>query len=164
MANLSGRRAERIARLEARLAAVCPPEPRLSEEDLQALQALQATWDRLAATMAPEHVQWVIDDWENGHRPPSRLTQVVEDMIRWRPPDHLLTLPPEVAAVYLTDPAAHPVYDCENCGYRVPMRPEWWEGGKPMKHFPPIVYFPTCPLCGGPTGVHAYIRKHGTMP
>jgi len=161
MASLSGRRAGRIARLEARLAAVCPPEPSLSEEDLQ---ALQATWDRLAATMAPEHVRQVLDDWESGTQPPSRLTQVVEDMIVWPPPDHLLTLPPEVATIYLTDPAAHPVSDCEDCGYSVPMRPEWWRGGTPMEHVPSIVYFPSCPLCNGPTGVRAYYRKHGTTP
>ena len=85
-------------------------------------------------------------------------------MITWPLPDHLRTLPPEVAQVDLDDPGAHPAHDCEDCGYSVPMRPERWQGGMPMTHFPEVTYFPHCPLCHGLTGVRAYYRKHGEMP
>ena len=138
-----------------------------AEEAAEGLQAIRTAWDRLAGTMAPEYVRHVLEEWAREPtvtEPRSRLTRVVEDLITWPPPDHLLTLPPEVAQVYLDDRAAHPIADCEDCGYSVPMRPEWWQGGTPMTHFPAVSYFPHCPLCGGHTGVRAYYRKHGEMP
>ena len=164
-----------------------------AEEAAEGLQAILAAWDRLAGTMAPEHVRHVLEEWAREPtvmEPHSRLAKVAEDMITWPLPDHLRTLPPEVAQVYLNDRAAHPFEGGEDCGYRVPARAEWWhaegDGGdvcatlgcgifqptrlEPfagarirMVHHLPVSYFANCPLCGGRTGVRASYRKHGVM-
>ena len=65
-------------------------------------------------------------------------------------PDHL---PTALVEVYLTDPEAAPMHDCEECGLTVPVHvgrhcgPE----GEASE-----VYFPSCPHCGGRTGPYAY--------
>ena len=164
-----------------------------AEEAAEGLQAIRTAWDRLAGTMAPEYVRHVLEEWAREPtvtEPRSRLPRVVEHLITWPPPDHLLTLPAEVAHVYLDDRAAHPFEDCEDCGYWVLARAEWWhaegDGGdvcatlgcgifqptrlEPfagarirMVHHLPVSYFANCPLCGGRTGVRASYRKHGVM-
>ena len=159
MANLG----RRVAGLEAIWGTWTASLAVLNEER----RAVVATWERLAATMAPEHIAHVLEEWRREPtvlEPRSRLAQVVLDTLTWPPPDHLLRLPPEVAGVYLHDQGAHPVTDCEDCGYRVPMRPAVMWGGTPPRHEPEIRYFEACPLCGGAVGVRAYYRKHGEMP
>lgn len=61
-------------------------------------------------------------------------------------------LPVELVQVYLDDSEAVPLHDCANCGIAIPVRPGW-QGyeGEPQR-----VYFPTCPSCGGRTGLYAY--------
>jgi hypothetical protein len=63
------------------------------------------------------------------------------------------SLPPELIQVYLSDPEAMPLHDCEDCGLVVPVRPgKGCDGdGEPER-----VYFPTCPCCGGRTGLYAH--------
>lgn len=62
-------------------------------------------------------------------------------------------LPRELVEVYLLDDEAEPLYDCEDCGLPVPVR-----AGRRCGHEAAVdrVYFPTCPVCGGRTGRHAY--------
>jgi hypothetical protein len=59
-------------------------------------------------------------------------------------------IPDSVIEVYLTDPEAVPLYDCESCGFAIPVRPSRLYGpdGEPE-----VVYFPECPLCGARTGL-----------
>ena len=130
-------------------------------------RAVLETWEKLAASMDPRHVDHVLGELSREPtvlEPRSRLAQVVLDMLVWPSPDHLLRLPPEVAEVYLRDRGAHPLDDCGICGYRVPVRPAVMWGGTPPRHEPEIRYFEACPLCGGAVGERAYYRKHGEMP
>lgn len=62
-------------------------------------------------------------------------------------------IPPAVIDVYLQDPEAWPLYECEECGLAVPVRPNRVLGpdAEPEK-----VYFPECPACGGKTGYYLY--------
>ena len=65
------------------------------------------------------------------------------------------SLPLDLVQVYLDDPEAVPLHDCAECGLAIPVHPGWrgYEGE------PERVYFPACPCCGGPTGLHAYWSK-----
>jgi hypothetical protein len=65
-------------------------------------------------------------------------------------------VPVEVIRVYLSDPEAAPLHDCGRCGLALPIRPcrEFDDAGEPEQ-----VYFPTCPVCGGPTGKYAYFGR-----
>jgi len=64
----------------------------------------------------------------------------------------------DLVAVYLSDPEAEPLYDCEECGLAVPVR-----AGRRCGHEPTCdrVYFATCPHCGGRTGEHAFWSRSG---
>ena len=59
----------------------------------------------------------------------------------------------DLVAVYLSDPEAEPLYDCEECGLAVPVRV-----GRRGGHEPTCdrVYFAACPDCGGRTGERAF--------
>lgn len=73
--------------------------------------------------------------------------------IAWRGarvPDHV---PAELIEVYLTDPEAAPLHDCEDCGIAIPVRPHRIYG---LEGEPEHVYFPDCPVCGGATGWFLY--------
>jgi len=65
-------------------------------------------------------------------------------------------IPESLIQVYLTDPEAAPLHDCEGCGLLVPVRPSRFDGwdGEPEE-----VYFPTCPLCESRTGQYLYFTK-----
>jgi hypothetical protein len=52
-------------------------------------------------------------------------------------------IPPKVTAVYLGDPLAQPKHECAGCRLHLPFRPGR-QGGPP-----PVIYFKTCPACGG---------------
>jgi hypothetical protein len=73
-------------------------------------------------------------------------------------------LPPAIPAVlirvYLSDPEAAPLHDCESCGLAVPVRPGAMYGhdGEPER-----VYFSSCPLCGGRTGLYAFWSRTQTI-
>lgn len=62
-------------------------------------------------------------------------------------------IPPAVIDVYLQDPEAAPLYECEECGLAVPVRPNRLLGPDAE---PDKVYFPECPACGGQTGYYVY--------
>lgn len=62
-------------------------------------------------------------------------------------------IPPAVIDVYLHDPEAVPLYECEECGLAVPVRPNRALGPDAE---PEQVYFPECPACGGRTGYYLY--------
>jgi hypothetical protein len=62
------------------------------------------------------------------------------------------SLPAELVQVYLDDPEAVPLHDCEGCGIAIPVHPAW----QGYESEPQRVYFPTCPCCGGRTGLYAY--------
>ncbi len=61
-------------------------------------------------------------------------------------------LPAELVQVYLEDPDAVPAHDCAICGVAIPVQPGW----QGYDDEPRRVYFPTCPCCGGRTGLYAY--------
>lgn len=65
-------------------------------------------------------------------------------------PEHI---PAAVIDVYLEDAEAMPLYECEECGLAVPVRPNRLLGpdAEPEK-----IFFPECPICGGRTGYYLY--------
>lgn len=62
-------------------------------------------------------------------------------------------IPMALIDVYLRDPEAAPLYQCEECGLAVPVRPNRALGPDAE---PEQVYFPRCPVCGGQTGYCLY--------
>lgn len=66
----------------------------------------------------------------------------------------------ELVSIYLNDPEAEPLYDCEECGLAVPVR-----AGRRGGHEPTCdrVYFTTCPACGGRTGERAFWSRRRTF-
>ncbi len=135
-------------------------------------QAIRTEVDRLMgeagaallATMAPEHVA-IVRAWFTPEvladiraRPPETWGAYAA---RTKPPnliramfelagyhvlqDRPLSLPAEVAAVYVEDPDAQPRDGCDGCGYPAPVRCRATGTGprKPTRH-----YFTHCPLCG----------------
>jgi hypothetical protein len=65
------------------------------------------------------------------------------------------SLPPALVQVYLSDPEAIPSHDCAECGVAIPIRPSCLN----YEDEPAEVYFPSCPCCGGPTGLYASWAK-----
>jgi hypothetical protein len=63
------------------------------------------------------------------------------------------SIPPELIRVYVCDPEAVPLHDCEECGLAVPVRPNRLHG---LEASPEQVYFPKCPKCGARTGQYYY--------
>jgi hypothetical protein len=63
------------------------------------------------------------------------------------------TIPDTVIEVYLGDPEAVPLYDCESCGLAIPVRPSRLYG---LDGDPDEVYFRNCPLCGARTGLYLH--------
>jgi hypothetical protein len=62
-------------------------------------------------------------------------------------------IPAAVVDVYVHDPEAVPLHDCEQCGMAVPVRPNRVHG---MESEPEQEYFPVCPICGGRTGPYYF--------
>ena len=56
-----------------------------------------------------------------------------------------VAMPPHVAEVYLSDPQAHPVNPCQDCGYLLPARSKVRPDGS-YKHA--AWYMGECPVCG----------------
>lgn len=76
--------------------------------------------------------------------------------IAWRGGKLPEVVPSELINVYLADPEAVPVHDCESCGIAVPVRPHRLFG---MEAEPEQTYFPVCPVCGGRTGMFMYMSR-----
>ncbi|MDX1965436.1 MAG: hypothetical protein SFX18_19985 [Pirellulales bacterium] len=70
------------------------------------------------------------------------------------------SIPPQIVRIYLNDPEAVPLHDCEECGLAVPVRPNRVHG---LESDPECEYFPTCPLCGGRTGPFYYWSEFRTQ-
>jgi len=135
---------KRIAHLEV---LSTPGKRVLTEKEL----AFGASFDRLLATMDPQHAHMVREDLQNRREVVShkesryaKLTMIaVRSVFRHMAGGTPLALPASVASVYLDDPAAVALHDCEGCGYVVPFGcPE--PSAEPPK--PARVYFERCPL------------------
>lgn len=63
-----------------------------------------------------------------------------------------MSLPHDLVQVYLDHSEVEPLYDCADCGLAIPVEVGWQRS----EALPLIVYFETCPCCGGQTGLHAY--------
>jgi hypothetical protein len=110
---------------------------------------------RFLAAVAGCHRHSVSQRLQQVHSAGSGLRDWV-DAIAWRGavlPDHI---PEAVIEVYLTDPEASPLYDCEGCGMAVPVRPSRLYG---FEGEPEEVYFPTCPACGSRTGLFSHFTR-----
>jgi hypothetical protein len=73
--------------------------------------------------------------------------------IAWRGAVCPSEIPAALIDVFLQDPEAVPLHDCEDCGLVVPVRPSRLHG---LEGEPDQVYFPTCPSCNGRTGWFMY--------
>lgn len=146
----------RLERLEQDLH-VFQREP--TEEDMR----WAAAWRQVVATMVPEHhrvLETHMKDEATGAKGRA-LSHAVADLCDkgYAGP---LAMPQEVAGVYLSDPSAMPLHDCEDCGFRLPIRPgQAVATPTGLKNEPAVSYFKRCPLCGGRTGYYAYWTKHG---
>jgi hypothetical protein len=76
--------------------------------------------------------------------------------IAWRGAVLPMRIPDEIINVYLSDPEAAPVHDCEGCGMAIPVRPSRLDG---LDGEPDRVYFATCPACGARTGLFMYFSR-----
>ena len=153
----------RLSRLESALPLRDLEEDR--RRDDEAMAARDAEWEFMLSTMSPEHAGIVAAAREaNAEGNFLLLPQTPERRLLHRclnafsktasnrrqapydtiPPEVSLAMPPAVCEVYLNDPAALPLHDCEDCGYKVPHS-----------------YFERCPLCGGRVGWYAFYHKHG---
>jgi hypothetical protein len=151
--------------------------PQASVETRESDVQVEARFNSLLESMDPEHARNLLDElhfcdsWCNSkatHRQSGRRDESNREP---RALSHLAqaalsiicaiesgpaALPPQVAQVYIEDPKALPIQDCEDCGYLVPATaPAWSAAG----HRPGRSYFERCPLCGGKTGVHARYHK-----
>jgi hypothetical protein len=117
--------------------------------------------------MDPQHAQMVRQDLrrprnaiiENGPRY-RKLTMMAIRCVYLHLSDGTpLALPGTAGAVYLDDPSAVALHDCEDCGYRVPVGyPD--ANADPPK--PPRIYFQRCPLCSGKVGYCAFYKRNGS--
>jgi Zn ribbon nucleic-acid-binding protein len=69
-------------------------------------------------------------------------------------------VPVDLIQVYLSDPEAVPLHDCENCGLAVPVRPSRLHG---MESPPEEEYFPVCPVCQGRTGPYYFWSRQAEV-
>ena len=156
---------ERLVRLGSRLhrleRSLPSPEPGLSAWESEA-------WDQLVRTLSSEHERLLeeeidalcafVEAPDGGRRPQTPLLdqvfrRVQEHDPRLSGPKGPPALPPVVAEVYLNEPEACFLSQrCRDCKYAVPavweQHPDGQAGAFPRWR----VYFPRCPLCGGPTG------------
>ena len=152
-----GRLRARLRRLEE---SVPPPDPGVPAWELAAAE-------ELVGTLGAEHGQRLQDEvdalgaWDEAPpdtpRPETPLYDELQRRLRYHDPElegrkGPLALPPAVAEVYLSEPEARYLYHrCEDCAYAVPAI--WqYPGQHPVDSPRWRVFFPRCPLCGGPTG------------
>ncbi len=124
--------------------------------------ALDARWqearDHFLAAVAPEQRPFVARLLRERHEGGHGLRTWFRNLV-WNGACLPAAVPPAVVEVYLADPEALPLHDCADCGMAVPVRPDRQAGpeGEPER-----VYFPTCPCCGGQTGLYAYWSNRRT--
>jgi hypothetical protein len=147
----------RICRLEAALPPMPPPRL-MTDADRQ----WAATTAALLGQMDPTHARVVREDLKRadsrgGHQLNGLTIAFIECAWHHLRENQPLALPPEVAAIYLSGEYSASVYDCEDCGYDLPVL---WPDPHAIPPTPLRVYFPRCPLCGGTVGWHAFYFKH----
>ena len=147
----------RIRRLERALPP--KPPPRLATGDDQRWAATAAT---LLERMDPAHARVVREDLKrarsrDGHQPTGLTIAFIACAWHHLRENQPLALPLEVAAIYLSGKYSATVYDCEDCGYDLPVL---WPDPNANPPTPLRVYFPRCPLCDGKVGWHAFYVKH----
>lgn len=120
------------------------------------IEGSEATWQeayaRLLSAISPEQRALVEKLCCNRHNGGSGLREWVATIARGATvlPEHI---PVELMNVYLCDPEAVPLHDCEDCGLAIPIRPHRILG---LEAEPEQTYFPNCPLCGARTGPYFY--------
>jgi hypothetical protein len=135
----------RLARLESWAAALARPDPGLSiQEWLRQLAAAVDPDQRPAVEAALQDFPargHGLADWLTGHFTGGNVPARV---------------PREVVSVYLADPEALALHDCEDCGLELPVHCGRQDGAVTE---PARTYFKTCPVCGGRVGWYAYWHK-----
>jgi hypothetical protein len=142
------------------------------KEDLSPqAQQLERRRAAILQSMAPEHREH-IEEIERSYDETMESGGTIRDAVRAMQTSNLhrtfmdltmshgpAVLPRHVAEVYLNDPNASPLHDCDTCGYQVPIRPG--DSRNPAKS-----YFERCPLegCDGATGWYAYYQRHSHHP
>ena len=76
--------------------------------------------------------------------------------IAWRGGRLPENIPAELIRVYLDDPEAIPLHDCENCGVAIPVRPDRLNGSEAE---PEQIYFHQCPVCAGRRGWYLFFSR-----
>lgn len=76
--------------------------------------------------------------------------------IAWRGAKLPEAVPTELLQVYLDDPEAVPLHECETCGIAIPVRPNRLHAADDE---PEQTYFQCCPACGGRTGLYLFVSR-----
>jgi hypothetical protein len=116
--------------------------------------AWHATYLQFLAAVAPTQREQVASRLRL-HSSGSGLRDWI-DAITWRGGVLPCRIPESVVDVYLTDPEASPLYDCEGCGLAIPVRPSRLYG---FEGEPEVVYFSKCPICDSRTGLFLHFTR-----
>lgn len=112
----------------------------------------QEAHDRFLAAVDPEQREMVEPLLQQLHYGSSGLRNWL-DAIVWQGAVLPERIPRALIDVYLHDPEAAPLYECEDCGLAVPVRPNRTLGPDAE---PDKVFFHDCPVCGGRIGYFLY--------
>lgn len=112
----------------------------------------EMAYQQLLSAVPPEHAACVQRLLESLHNGGCGLREWV-NAIAWRGAVCPPVIPSVLIEVYISDPEAVPLHDCEACGLAVPVRPNRLRG---LEAEPEQIYFPSCPSCGGRTGWYLY--------
>jgi len=162
----------RLARLERATSGLRVRDDELQQRAAEQHAKREAAWAVMQQSMSEEHARLVVEAYATGaqyvggpeyNTPAGRLLRCCLDAMsrleyrHWPytdiPAEVILAMPPAVAEVYVSDVAAMPLHDCEDCGFRVPVTPGEYKGKPAVRHFE------ACPLCGGRTGYAAYFTR-----
>jgi hypothetical protein len=128
-------------------------------ESLPPIGRADSMWNRTSARFLEavsarqrDQVAWLLSHPNNGG---SGLREWVA-AIAMRGAMLPTAIPEAVIHVYLNDPEALPLYDCESCGLAIPVRPSHIYG---LDGEPDEVHFTTCPACGARTGLFMHFTR-----
>ena len=123
------------------------------------LQAGTSRWNetcrQFLAAIAPHQHPAAAQLLQSLHNGGSGLRDWVS-AITWRGAMLPASIPEEIIDVYLADPEAAPLHDCEGCGMAIPVRPSRCHG---LDAEPEELYFSKCPACGARTGWYLYFSR-----
>ena len=108
--------------------------------------------ERLVAAVPQQQRSTVQRLLSNPHFGGRGIRLWVQNLMRSESTEFPESIPECIVQVYLDDAEAIPLYDCEDCGVSLPVRP--CRAGEDAE--PDRVYFPQCPICGGHTGLYAF--------